>query len=95
MLRILKRIVIRSLNLPLGGAREALERSDYDQLMENLISFFEQRGNSGFLLRNQRFSCKTNKDDKQKTKRKFLLGLDNAENLLTKEVRDDFRGFIE
>ena len=82
LLRSLKRIIIRSLNLAHGYAREALERSDYDQFMEQIVNFFEQKENSGLILNNQRFRCKTNKEDKNINRRKFLLGLCNAENIL-------------
>ena len=98
LLRSLKRIIIRSLNLAHGYDREALERADYDQFMEKIISFFEQRENSGLILNNQRFRNKTNKEDTNINKRKFLLGLCNAENILNNSdsaVREDFRNFIE
>ena len=64
-----------------------LQSADNEQFMEKLVNFFNQSGDSALILPDQRF--------KMKCERKFLLGLDNAEVLLTGDEKYYFIDFID
>ena len=92
-IRSMKKMIIKAFRLPTGDLRKKIDEADDEEFREILINIFQQN-DSNFILNNQRFSNNKNKTAPY-GKLRFLIGIDNAENLLIGSEKNEFNNFIK